>query len=83
MSEPTAVLRSDFDNAILSQMFCIAEHHGIREPKFRLSGDLTKSNVDKTAQMSETYCHQGPDPLCRVGPTPTYQRCGGPETAAS
>ena len=40
-------------------MFCIAEHHGIQEPKFRLIDDLTKSNFNKTAQMAETYCPHG------------------------
>ena len=40
-------------------MFCISEHHGFQEPKFRLIDDLTKSNVNKTVQMSETYCPQG------------------------
>ena len=61
MSEPTPVAKTDLDSTILSPRFCIAEHHGIQEPKFRLIDDLTKSNVNKTVQMSETYCPQGVD----------------------
>ena len=61
LSEPTPVTTADLDSAILSPRVCIAEHHGIHEPKFRLIGDLTKSNVNKTVQMSEAYCPQGLD----------------------
>ena len=61
LSEPTPVTKADLDSAIFSPMFCIAERHGIQEPKFRLISDLTKSNVDKTAQTPETYCPQGLD----------------------
>ena len=52
---------ADLDSTILSPGFCIAEHHGIQEPKFRLIGDLAKSNVNKTVQMSEIYFRQGLD----------------------
>ena len=61
LSEPTPVTTEDLNNVILSPMFCIAEHHGIQEPKFRLIDDITKSNVNKTVQMSETYFPQGLD----------------------
>ena len=54
LSEPTPVSGSDLDNDIRSPRFCIAEHRGIQEPKFRLIEDLTKSNINKTVQMSET-----------------------------
>ena len=52
---------ADLGEVILSPRFRIAEHRGIQEPKFRLIDDLTKSNVNKTVQMSETYCPQGID----------------------
>ena len=61
LSEPSLVTSFDLENLILSPRFCIAEHHGIQEPKFRLIDDLTKSNVNKAVQMSETYCPQGID----------------------
>ena len=61
LAEPTSVSRSDLNHDIISPGFCIAENHGIQEPKFRLIGDLAKSNVNKTVQMSETYFPQGPD----------------------
>ena len=61
LSEPTPVTATDLDKVILSPRFCIAEHHGVQEPKFRLIDDLAKSNVNKTVQMSETYCPQGLD----------------------
>ena len=61
MSGPTPVSNSDLGDAILSPMFCIAEHHGVQEPKFRLIDDLANSNANETALMSETYCHQGLD----------------------
>ena len=47
---------SDFDYAIITSMFCIAGHRGIRKPNFPLIDDLKKSNINNTAQMSETYC---------------------------
>ena len=59
LDEPTPASRSYLRRAILSPMMRIAEHHGIQEPRSRLIGDLATSNVDKTVQMSETYCHQG------------------------
>ena len=61
MSKPTQVTTHDVNILILSPWFCIAEHHGIQEPKFRLIDDFTKSNVNKTVQMTETYCPQGID----------------------
>ena len=61
LSEPTPVSEADLNTTIPSPRFCIAEHHGIQEPKFRLIDDLTKSNVNKTVEMSETYCPQGLD----------------------
>ena len=50
-----------FYSAIISPRFCISEHRGIQEPKFRLIDDLTKSNVNKTVGMSEIYCPPGLD----------------------
>ena len=61
LSEPTAVAATDLDNLIPSPRFCIAEHCGIQEPKYCLIEDLAKSNVNKTVQMSETYCPHGLD----------------------
>ena len=61
LSEPAPAPNSDLRDTILSPRFCISEHHGVQEPKFRLIDDLAKSNVDKTVQMSETYCPQSPD----------------------
>ena len=61
LSEPTHVTESDLDSTILSPRFCISEHHGIQEQKFRPIGDLTKSNVNKTVRMSETYFPHGLD----------------------
>ena len=61
LSEPTPVTESDLNSTIPSPRFCISEHHGIQEQKFRLIGDLTKSNVNKTVEMSETYCPHGLD----------------------
>ena len=55
------VANADLENTILPPRFCISEHHGNQEPKFRLICDLTKSNVNKTAEMPETYCPQGLD----------------------
>ena len=63
LSEPTPATEADLDSAILSPRFCISEHHGIQEPKFRLVDDLAKSNVNKTVGMSETYCPQGMGPF--------------------
>ena len=54
LSEQTQVSMSDLHGAVLSPRFCLAEHHWVQEPKFRLIGDLAKSNLDKTVQMSGT-----------------------------
>ena len=61
LSEPTPVSGSDLLGAILWPRFCIAEHRGVREPELRLIDDITKPNVNRTVQMTETYCPKGLD----------------------
>ena len=74
LSKPTPVATDDLDSIILSPRFRIDERHGAQEPKFRLIGDRTKSNVNKSVQMSETYRTQGGRFLCCSYQTPTRKR---------
>ena len=60
-SQPTPITTNDSRSIILSPRFCIAEQHGLKEAKFRLIGEFSRSNVNKTVQMADTYCPQGID----------------------
>ena len=61
ISDPPPVAGFDSAGVITSPRFCIGGDHGVQEPKFRLIGDLTNSNFDKTAQTSEPCCPRGID----------------------
>ena len=61
LSEPVPVTNDDRNHMALSPRFCLSEHHGLQQPKFRLIDDLSKSLVNKTVQSTETYCPQDLD----------------------
>ena len=44
LSEPNPVTASGKTFTILPPRFCISEQHGLQEPKYRLIGDVAKSN---------------------------------------
>ena len=45
-------------NAILSPRFCIAEQHGLQEPKYRVIDGLSRPEVNATSHMTDTYFPQ-------------------------
>ena len=58
LSKPFPVTKHDLSNTILSPRFCISEQHGLQEQKFRAIDDLSRSEVNATAHMADTYCPQ-------------------------
>ena len=61
LTKPSPISQNDRTNTILSPRFCISEQHGNQQQKFRVIGDLTKSQVNQAAQASDTYCPQDLD----------------------
>ena len=59
--EPSPSSSPGQQNAVLSLRFCIADDHGLQEPKVRPIDDLAKSLVNGAVGSSETYCPQGLD----------------------
>ena len=58
LSKPVPVTRSDLSQTVMSPRFCIAEQHGLQEPKYRVIEDLSRSFVNSTADTTDTYFPQ-------------------------
>ena len=54
---------ADANKIALSPRFCIAEQHGIQLAKYRVIDDLTRSQVNSTAETKDTYCPESLDVL--------------------
>ena len=63
LSKPSPVSRADVNLAVLSPRFCIAEQHGLQQPKFRVIDDLSRFHVNSTADTTDTYCPENLDTL--------------------
>ena len=63
MSKPLPVTKHDLANTVLSPRFCISEHHVPQEQKFRAIDDMSRSEVNATSHMTDTYCPQDLDAL--------------------
>ena len=55
LSRPVRVTLLDLKTRILSPRFCISETHGLSAAKFRLIDDLSRSWVNQTTSLSDTY----------------------------
>ena len=62
----------DLQTAALSPRVCIAEKHGLQEPKYRLIDDLAKSLVNGPVESSETCCPQDIDSFVALSRLQTY-----------
>ena len=74
LSKPMPVASSDISQKVTSPRFCVAEQHGLQEPKYRVVDDLSRSYVDATADTTDTYCPQDLDTL--VAQVRTLARLG-------
>ena len=63
MSKPTPVEPNDVKNTVAPPMFCISEHHGSQQHKYRVIDDHTWSQVNSAAYAQETYCPHDLDNL--------------------
>ena len=58
-----AVTDHDISNTFLSPRFCIADLHGLQQPKYSVIDDLTRAQFKSTANTSDTYFPRDLDAL--------------------
>ena len=80
MSDLAPATHSDITHTVTSPSFCIAEQHGLQEPKYRVIDGLSRPHANSTAETADAYFPQDLDTL--VAHVRTLAKLGGSDFKA-
>ena len=69
LSKPTPGSSTDKNELVLPPRFCISEQHGKQPAKYRIIDDLSRSLVNSTLEVPDTYCPESLDVLAAMART--------------